>query len=150
MVLEKEAKDSELSSSKSILTRKIVFDNSKKIAAKPYDDKKYVGIDGKTHIFYETDIVGKQAYRIEGIKSKRTTIKEMIADANSKLKDTPKGVSSSFAENNGTVTNKNGDVVAVDSNGNTQFNIRTFEDGGRKYMERYIAKLYRIEVPKHK
>ena len=96
--------------------------------------------DGKTHIFYETDIVGKQAYRIEGIKSKHTTIKEMIADANSKLKDTPKGVSSSFAESNGTVTNKNGDVVAVDNNGNTQFNIRTFEDGGREYLERYLAK----------
>lgn len=97
--------------------------------------------DGKTHIFYETHIVGKQAYQIEGIKSKHTTIKEMIADANSKLKSTPKGVSSSFAENsNGTVTNKNGDVVAVDNNGTAQFNIRTFEDGGREYLERYLAK----------
>ena len=59
-----------------------------------------------------------------------------------RLKDTPKGVSSSFAENvDGTVTNSSGAVVATNTDSNEpQFNIQTFEDGGREFLERYLNK----------
>lgn len=86
------------------------------------------------------DIVGISPTKIKKANAPSVPVKNStqtgVLASNTTIPQTQTTVNS-----NGTVTNNSGAVVAtnVDNNGG-QFNIQTFEDGGREFLERYLAK----------